>query len=412
MEVNTRLQVEHGVTEELYGIDLVEWMIREAAGELDHLAGRLNWPDGHSIQARIYAEDCWNNFMPSSGRLDQVTFSEQARTETWIQDNVEVTTLYDPMLAKIIVKGKDRKDALQKLKEALAGTGIYGLTSNLQYIESLLENGDYTLGRLDTHMLDEFWPESPALEVLDGGIQATVQDYPGRTGYWNVGVPPCGPMDSQSFRLGNLLLGNDEGLPGIELTLKGGSYRFRSRAWFCLTGADMKAKLDHQEVPMYTPVEAMAGQTLAFGEAECGIRTYLLIGGGFDIPEVLGSSSTFTLGGFGGVNGRALRKGDVLRYKGLKQQPLMKTIPADSRPGIRNDWTIGVIPGPHCTVEFLKAGFLRGLVSTEWEVHFNSSRTGVRLIGPAPEWNRQDGGEPDSTLQIFMIRLMRSERWI
>ena len=393
LEVNTRLQVEHGVTEEVYGIDLVEWMVLEAAGELDNLNGRLRQPEGHSIQARIYAEDCHNNFAPSSGRVDRVVFPKTARVETWIQDSVEVSTLYDPLLAKIIVHGKDRANALQMLKDALDNTNIYGLTSNVRYLRALLERSDYAEGNFSTHMLDGYLPEYPALEVLNGGIQSTIQDYPGRTGYWHVGVPPSGPMDSWSFRLGNLLLGNDEGLPGIELTLKGGSYRFRSGVWFCLTGADMKARLDDKNVPIYQPVWARAGQTLSFGEAERGLRTYLLIKGGIDAPGVLGSASTFTLGRFGGLNGRALRTGDVLALKQQNVKPNGQELALDSRPKITGNWTIGVIPGPHCTTEFLKPDFLKHLVSVEWEVHFNSSRSGVRLVGPAPEWSRRDGGE-------------------
>lgn len=393
LEVNTRLQVEHGVTEEVYGIDLVEWMVLEAAGELDRLNDRLRQPEGHSIQARIYAEDSHNDFAPSSGRVDKVSFPREARVETWIEDGVEVSTLYDPMLAKIIVHGKDRADALARLGAALDNTNIYGLTSNVKYLRALLERRDFAEGKLSTHMLDEYRPEYSALEVIDGGIQSTVQDFPGRTGYWHVGVSPSGPMDALSFRLGNLLLGNDEGLPGIELTLKGGSYLFRGGAWFCLTGADMKARLDDQSVPLYQPTLAQAGQTLSFGEAECGMRTYLLIQGGLDLPKVLGSASTFTLGRFGGLNGRALRTGDVLAFKKQCAPANKLTLAESGRPEIGRSWTMGVIPGPHCTTEFLKADFLEKLISVEWEVHFNSSRSGVRLVGPAPEWSRQDGGD-------------------
>lgn len=393
LEVNTRLQVEHGVTEEVYGIDLVEWMVLEAAGQLDNLNARLGRSEGHSIQARIYAEDCHNDFAPSSGRVDSVVFPQKVRVETWIEDGVEVSTLYDPLLAKIIIHGKDRADALQKLKDALDSTNIYGMTSNVRYLRALLDRSDYAVGNLSTHMLDGYRPEYSTLEVLDGGIQSTIQDYPGRTGYWHVGVPPSGPMDSWSFRLGNLLLGNVGGLPGIELTLKGGSYRFGGSAWFCLTGADMKARLDDKNVPLYQPISAKAGQTLSFGEAERGMRTYLLIQGGIDVPSVLGSVSTFTLGRFGGLNGRALRTGDVLAFKQQHADPNGQKLVESSRPEINGSWTIGVIPGPHCTTEFLKPDFLKRLVSVEWEVHFNSSRSGVRLVGPAPEWSRQDGGE-------------------
>ena len=394
LEVNTRLQVEHGVTEEVLGIDLVEWMVREAADDLQDLNSRVKQPEGHSIQARIYAEDCLLDFRPSAGQVDQVVLSKHARNETWIRDGVTVTTLYDPMLAKVIVHGKDRQDAIQKLHQALSETRFYGITTNLQYIQSLLNDEECKAGNVFTRMLNGFAPAEHGLEVIDGGIQTTVQDFPGRVGHWDVGVPPCGPMDPYSFRIGNKLLGNEDSAAGLEMTLRGGSYRFRNEMWFCITGADMNATLDDQTVEMYTPLLAKKDQVLQFGEAQAGMRTYLLVAGGLDMPKILGSSSTFTLGGFGGHGGRALRTGDVLRVHEAVDTPEVRTLSKTHRPVLSKTWTIGVIPGPHCTEEFLQPEYLqKQLVETEWEVHFNSSRTGVRLIGPTPLWTREDGGE-------------------
>jgi len=393
LEVNTRLQVEHGVTEEVYGIDLVEWMVQEASNELKNIKDLVKAPQGHSIEARIYAEDCLNHFAPSAGLINHVIFPKSARVETWIRDNINVTTLYDPMLAKMIVHGTTREEAISKLKEALACTRIHGVTSNIHYLQALLDHKDYAEAILSTHMLNGFAPESFALEVLEGGIQTTIQDYPGRIGYWDVGVPPCGPMDAYSFRIGNLLLGNDAGAPGLEMTLKGGSYRFRGTICFCLTGSDMQARLDDELVCLYKPIYAKAGQVLKFQEATNGMRAYLLIGGGFDVPKILGSASTFTLGGFGGFGGRTVRTGDVLNTNPYDKAPIMEDLKTAFRPALTTKWEIGVIPGPHCLEEFLKEGYLEQLVEANWEVHFNSSRTGVRLIGPTPNWNRADGGE-------------------
>ncbi len=417
LEVNTRLQVEHGVTEEVFGVDLVEWMVREAADELCELATLVKAPQGHSIQVRIYAEDCLHNFRPSAGQLDQVILAEQARNETWVRDGLTITALYDPMLAKIIVHAANRTEALQKLSTALQETRFYGVTTNLLYLQALLNEQDVQQGDVYTQLLNGFAPPESGLEVLDGGLQTTVQDWPGRTGHWDVGVPPCGPMDPLSFRIGNQLLGNPENACGLELTLRGGSYCFRKAMWFCLTGAEMQAKLDDKQVPMYKPVYAEKGQVLSFRETAAGMRTYLLVAGGFDMPQTLGSSATFTLGCFGGHNGRALRTGDVLAVKqGAKAAAISakltarltekytdkyneqsyakhKELPSAYRPAISRNWTIGVIPGPHCTEEFLQADYLPQLTETAWEVHFNSSRTGVRLIGPAPHWTREDGGE-------------------
>lgn len=392
LEVNTRLQVEHGVTEEVLNIDLVEWMVREAAGELRSLDSLYSTPKGHSIQARIYAEDCLNDFRPSGGQLDQVQFSEQPRIETWVRDGLNVTSLYDPMLAKIIVHADTREKAITQLHSALQETRLYGVTTNLQYLQGLLMEEDCRSGNVHTQMLKEFAPDERAIEVLDGGIQTTVQDWPGRVGHWDVGVPPCGPMDPFSFRIGNKLLGNEDSAPGLELTLRGGRYLFRGNMSIVLTGADMKAKLDDLDVPMYKVISVKRGQVLSFGEAQQGMRTYLLVAGGLDMPLHLGSASTFTLGGFGGHGGRALRTGDVLQVH--KQTPvLLSELSASKQPALTKEWTIGVIPGPHCTEEFLLPDYLDQLTNTRWEVHFNSSRTGVRLIGPAPLWAREDGGE-------------------
>lgn len=394
LEVNTRLQVEHGVTEEVLGIDLVEWMVREAADELTQLHLMVPPTVGHSIQARIYAEDCLNDFRPSAGQLDQALFSEHARIETWVRDGMTITPLYDPMLAKIIVHGETRAEAIQKLIRALGETRLYGVTTNLQYLHALLQEQACIEGEVFTQMLNGFAPSEHALEVLDGGVQTTVQDWPGRIGYWNVGVPPCGPMDPLSFRMGNKLLGNEEQASGLELTLRGGSYCFRNEMWFCITGADMQAALDEVPISLYKPILAQKNQVLSFGEAVAGMRSYLLIAGGFDMPLILGSAATFTLGSFGGHGGRALRTGDVLAvHKAAKAPKEINELALKHRPALTHEWTIGVIPGPHCTEEFLQPDYLTQLAETKWEVHFNSSRTGVRLMGPAPHWTREDGGE-------------------
>ena len=345
LEVNTRLQVEHGITEEVLGIDLVEWMVKEAAGELKNIKSLVHKPQGHAIEVRVYAEDCINGFRPGTGKIDAVTFSPEARVETWIQKGVEVTSLYDPMLAKLIVHGTDRADAIAKMERVLKDSRVYGITSNMQYLAALLKTETYQTGALFTGMLKDFMPQEHAIEVLDGGVQTTVQDYPGMIGYWFVGVPPCGPMDAYNFRIGNSILGNDESAPGLELTLRGGSYRFRTTVSFCITGADMKATLDGVEIPMYQVVHASAMQVLKFKDCKVGMRTYLLVAGGFDMPKIMGSSSTFIDGKFGGHNGRTLRTGDVLRLQEKCVIDSIDSMPEKYRPKLTNEWTIGVIPG-------------------------------------------------------------------
>src|SRR5262249_38354423 len=111
LEVNTRLQVEHGVTEEVCGVDLVEWMVRLAAGEPAPLEQLQPRPSGHSIQVRVYAEDPGKQFQPSAGILTDVQFATDARVEAWTERGTEVTSFYDPLLAKIIVHGQNRSEA-------------------------------------------------------------------------------------------------------------------------------------------------------------------------------------------------------------------------------------------------------------------------------------------------------------
>lgn len=393
LEVNTRLQVEHGITEEIFGIDLVEWMVKEAAGELKNLSALIRKPKGHAIEVRIYAEDCGNEFRPGTGKIDAVSWDSSARVETWIQKGMEITSLYDPMLAKLIVYGSDREVAIEKMKKVLKNSRIYGITSNLQYLKAFLETEEYESGSLYTAMLKEFHPQEKALEVLDGGIQTTVQDYPGMTGYWFVGVPPCGPMDTYNFRIGNRILGNSEDAPGLELTLRGGNYRFRTSTSFCITGADMQATLDDVPVKRYHIIQAKPMQVLKLKECKKGMRAYLLVAGGFDMPKIMGSSATFIDGKFGGYNGRSLRTGDVLRLNDRCSVNLTAFMPEEYWPKLTNEWTIGVIPGPQPTPEYLKPEYLETLTASEYEVNFNSARTGIRLNGPVPQWVREDGGE-------------------
>ena len=393
LEVNTRLQVEHGITEEVLGLDLVSWMIKEASGELKGMKEQLKKPDGHAIEVRVYAEDCLNGFRPSSGKIDEVYFDPICRVESWIRKGIEVTSLYDPMLAKLIVHGKDRADAIRKMNQVLKNSRVYGITTNLQYLKALLKTEGYEKGLLFTGMLKEFLPSEKAIEVLDGGVQTTVQDYPGMIGYWSVGVPPCGPMDSYNFRLGNSLLGNAEGDTGLELTLRGGSYKFRAAISFCITGADMQPTLDGVPIGMYQVIHAMPNQILKFKDCKVGMRTYLLVAGGFDMPKIMGSSSTFIDGKFGGHGGRTLRTGDVLRVTENCLIDSIESVPDKYKPILTNEWTIGVIPGPQPTEEYLKPEYLETLTNSEYEVNFNSARTGIRLNGPIPEWVREDGGE-------------------
>lgn len=401
LEVNTRLQVEHGVTEEVYCVDLVQWMLLQAAGELSDLK-QLRAPlqaKGHAIQVRVYAEDPIRDFQPCAGLLSSVIFPEakaNLRVDHWIETGIEVPAYFDPMLAKIIVHGEDRDQALQQLSEALQQTRIYGIETNLNYLRALLKDPTLLQGKMTTRYLNQFSYQSARLEILQGGTQTTVQDYPARTGYWHIGVPPSGPFDNYSFRLGNRLLNNPADAAGLEITLQGPLIKFCCDTSIALTGASIEAKLDGKAIAGNQVVAIKSGQQLHLGRiADKGARAYLAIAGGIQCPDYLGAKATFTLGQFGGHNGRALRAGDVLALNPLQCHREIKptALPEALKPAIENHWQLRVIYGPHGAPDFFTEQDIETFFNSDWEVHYNSSRTGIRLIGPKPAWARTSGGE-------------------
>ena len=406
LEVNTRLQVEHAVTEEITGVDLIEWMVRGASGDYSFMdawkaAGNgFPAPHGCSIQARVYAEDPGEENRPSSGTVTEVQYPQDVRVETWVDAGTVVSTYYDPLLAKIIAKGSDRAGAVAALQRALETTRIAGLETNLDWLRQIVSSEMFVSGRVSTRALTAVPYASQSVQVLIGGLATTVQDYPGRRGYWHVGVPPSGPMDCLAFRLGNRLLGNPEGVPGLEVTALGPTLLFARAATICITGAACDARLDGQAVAAYTTTSVVAGQTLKLGRVTGpGLRAYVLFRGGLEEPEYLGSRATFTLGRFGGHAGRNLAAGDVLRLSAdanMDAQPvtwLNGYLPTRLQPDLTRFWRVRVLYGPHGAPEFFTRADIDIILSAGWKVHYNSNRTGVRLIGPKPQWARRDGGE-------------------
>lgn len=396
LEVNTRLQVEHPVTEEVTGLDLVEMMVAQAAGELGPLEDYKRVPKGHAMEVRLYAEDPGRNFQPSSGLLTEVVFPEDIRVDGWIATGTEVTPFYDPMLAKLIVKGDTREEAAAKLAAALEASRVYGIETNLDYLRSLAHAPAFLGGRLLTSTLATYDYENPGIDVLSPGAQSSLQDYPGRIGYWNVGVPPSGPMDGLSHRLANRIAGNAEDAATLEMTLNGPTLRFRTDAVIALAGAEMPATLDGEPVPFWCAVNVKRGQTLELGQVTgAGQRAYLAVRHGFDAPVYLGSRSAFTLGRFGGHGTGALKTGDVLRInrEGATAAPVAEPLPQSARTPLTREWEIATLYGPHGAPDFFLDEDIETLFNTAYEVHYNSARTGVRLIGPKPGWARKDGGE-------------------
>ena len=393
LEVNTRLQVEHGVTELVSGIDLVEWMIRLSAGET--LPDYCHKPKGHAIQVRIYAEDPNKNFQPCSGVLTEAIFCDEARNDTWVEKGSEISPFYDPLIAKVLVHADDREAAVEKMRRALIDTSLAGIETNLEYLRQILADTVFPAGEQVTRYLNAFRYRPVTVDVIEPGVQSTVQDYPGRIGYWAVGVPPSGPMDHQAFRFANRLAGNSEGTAALELTLIGPILKFNCDAVIALAGAPMQTELDGSPIALWQSHRVKAGSVLKLGSIQgAGCRCYLAVFGGFNVPDYLGSKATFTLGQFGGHGGRTLRVGDVLHLNcGEPADVDINKLPAALVPDFHHAWELGVLYGPHGAPDFFTESDIAMFFSTDWEVHYNSNRTGVRLIGPKPQWARKDGGE-------------------
>ncbi|PPF65051.1 urea carboxylase [Clavibacter michiganensis] len=418
LEVNTRLQVEHPVTEEVYGVDLVAMMLRLARDGADGIDPAIFTttfaPSGHAFEARVYAEDPDKNGLPSSGLVTHAAFPgfgaaelSGVRVDGWIETGLEVSPYYDPMLAKVIAAAPTRDTALDLLREGLDASRVDGVVTNLGLLRALTDETGLRAAVHSTSTLDQTADPDPRIDVLDAGAMTTVQDLPGRTGYWQIGVPPSGPMDSVSFSEANLSVGNPAGAPALEITATGPTLRFSAPSLIALTGAPASATLDGVEVPFWEPVEAAAGSVLTIGTLHGpGQRAYLAVRGGIDVPLYLGSASTFTLGKFGGHAGRALLPGDVLRpgspdsdaahpafAEGTRLSLVAGPTPAERRPALTTSWQIGVTEGPHGAPDFFTRADLDVFYATDYAVHYNSARTGVRLDGPRPEWAREDGGE-------------------
>lgn len=401
LEVNTRLQVEHPVTELVTGLDLVECMLKVAAGESLDWARMQQTPQGASIEVRLYAEDPLKNFQPSPGVLTAVSFPEDVRVDAWVNTGTEVSAYYDPMVAKLIVHADTRDAALVKLQQVLAATQLHGIATNLDYLRQIVATESFTTGKVWTRFLDSFTPSANMIEVLQPGTFSSIQDFPGRLGYWDIGVPPSGPMDDFAFRLANRIVGNHDSAAGLEFTLQGPILRFHSDAVIALTGADCPADLDGNPINYWIPITVKEGQTLSLGRVQSGCRTYLAVRNGFDVPEYLGSRSTFSLGQFGGHAGRILRVTDMLPISQPQLAACSTPAPVSEPqaiapaliPHYSREWRIGVLYGPHGAPDFFTPAAIEEFFASDWQVHYNSNRLGVRLIGPKPAWARANGGE-------------------
>ena len=428
--MNTRLQVEHRLTELRYGIDLVEWMIRQGSDTTAiNLADVSLEPRGHAIECRIYAEDPLKNFKPTTGVLSQVILPKDkdgCHVDTWVYRGCPVSCSYDPLLANIVRWGPTRAEVTKSMVHTLQDATIAGPTNNLDYVTNFLLSDSFIKGKTDLDVLSSFVYNSRRMEVISPGLLTTVQDWPGRQGrgLWRIGVPPSGPMDNLACRIANTLVNNQESDAVLEITQRGPTLQFHCETSIALTGAAMECTLNGEPIYMWHRVPVIAGSILKVDSLSStrGARAYLSVAGGLDVPEYLGSRSTFSNGNFGGHQGRPLRSGDVipigvpqsireLSINGHRTGQDRIAIDAtevpietkhqsfDATPIIEEyseKWQIGVLPGPHANPEYFTDKDMEMFYSTEWQVHHNSNRLGIRLSGPHPEWSRSDGGEGGS----------------
>lgn len=218
-------------------------------------------------------------------------------------------------------------------------------------------------------------------EVIKPGLETSVQDLPGRVGYWEQGFPPSGPMDSWSFRLANLLVGNAPEVAALECQFLGPALGFLSDTVIAVTGADMRPSLDSQPIPLWQSLAVKTGQVLELGPAMIGARSYIAFAGGIDTPAVLGSRSTFHMAGVGGVEGHAIKAGQRIPLGKGRPTPGMIAKP-HARPPIlaTKSWRIAVVLGPND--DWIDAAGHERFFAADWTLQAKSNRTGMRLKGP------------------------------
>lgn len=406
LEMNTRLQVEHGITELCYGVDLVELMLRQADAELRGEGGlsalalqsmQPGDPNGFAIEARVYAENPARDYAPSPGTLQIVEWKESAytRIDTWIRTGTVVSSHYDPLLAKMMYHSQSRYGAIEGMYEVLSKSRICGPPTNLDFLAAILDEADFREGKTMTKFLTQFDYSPQAVDVLSAGAYTTVQDYPGRSTVGR-GFPHSGPMDPLAFQIANLLVGNPVGQEGLEITLNGPELLFRGPAIIAICGAPMKIDLEGVEVSMWTRLHIKAGQKLKIGKTTGGgCRSYLAFYGGLpSVAEWFGSKATSPGVGVGGYQGRVLAAGDLLAISKRIPDHLVTPLSVPERliPEYPDHWDLMTMVGPYDD-GFLLDEDVKMMYETKWQISHNAARGGIRLLGPKPKWARADGGE-------------------
>lgn len=236
----------------------------------------------------------------------------------------------------------------------------------------------------------------PAMEILEAGLLTTVQDR-GRYGYQRSGMPVAGAMDVFALRVGNALVGNDDNAAGLEMTVLGPKIRFLAATWVALTGADLGARLNGEPMAAWQSVKVAKGDELSFQGPLDGMRAYLAIAGGVDVPVVMGSRSTYVKAAIGGLEGRALKPGDVLNSDGASAAYTARRAPDSLSQGYGSEHDVSVVLGPQDD-RFTKAG-LEIFLGSQYTVAIQSDRMGYRLEGPVIE--HVDGPDVISDGTVF-----------
>lgn len=407
--MNTRLQVEHGITELCYDVDLVELMLRQADAQLAGKGGisheemkslQPTSPKGAAIEARVYAENPAKDYVPSPGTLQIVEWKEmeESRIDTWIHTGTIVSSYYDPLLAKVMVHSPNREITVKAIHKMLSESRICGPPTNLEFLAAIVADPRFSKGVTMTKFLTDFKYSPAAIDVVAGGAYTQVQDYPGRP-TMGKGFPHAGPMDPLAFQVANFLVGNPRGTEGLECTLDGPELHFLGTAVVAICGAPMKITLDGEEIQMWARTPIKAGQKMKIGKTTGGgCRSYMAIHGGFpSVAEWFGSKATSPGVGVGGYQGRQLATGDLLAItKEIPTHVLTPLkLPKHLIPQYPNHWSILAMPGPYDEGYLLEED-IDMIYSTEWQVSHNAARGGIRLLGPKPKWARSDGGEGGS----------------
>ncbi|SNR75645.1 biotin-dependent carboxylase uncharacterized domain-containing protein [Haloechinothrix alba] len=244
----------------------------------------------------------------------------------------------------------------------------------------------------------------PALEVLDPGLQTTVQDHPGRLGRQALGFFPSGPVDHLAFRVSNILAGNGPGTAALEIPLGGFHASLLSDGVIAICGPDVDVTLNEEPIPLWESVPVQAGDILHCGLIRgTGHRLYLSLRGGIAVPTVFGARSTFLVAGIGGHNGRALERADVVKVNVPNdQQATTRRVPTSLRPSYTNSWEIEVLRGPHADPDFLTAEDYDEFLSTCWRCDLRSDRVAARFNPHRFRWARPSGdiagGHPSNML--------------